>query len=76
MAGTPQGPVKLGRFALKSLDVANLMRLSAQFANPAQPPSPDQVAGLFPLLEGVEIKGLVAPFKNTGKLGQHRHDSA
>ena len=64
---TPKGPVKVGRFALKSLDIANLMRMAAQFANPAQPPSPDQMLGLLPLLEGVEIKGVAAPFKNTDK---------
>jgi hypothetical protein len=64
---TPKGPIKLGRFALKSLDIANFMRVSAQFANPAQPPSPELIAGLFPLIQGVEIKGVVAPFKNTGK---------
>ena len=62
-----KGPLKLGRFALKSLDIANFMRMSAQFANPAQPPSPELIAGLFPLIEGVEIKGVTAPFKNTGK---------
>jgi hypothetical protein len=65
---TPKGPLKLGRFALKSLDIANFMRTSAQFANPAQPPSPELIAGLFPLIGGVEIKGVTAPFKNTGKL--------
>ncbi len=43
------------------------MRISAQFANPAQPPSPELIAGLFPLIQGVEIKGVTAPFKNTGK---------
>ena len=64
---TPKGPLKLGRFALKSLDIANFMRMAAQFANPAQPPSPDRSLGLFPLIEGVEIKGVTAPFKNTGK---------
>jgi hypothetical protein len=64
---TPKGPVKVGRFALKSLDIANFMRMSAQFANPAQPPSPELIAGLFPLIQGVEIKGVAAPFKNTGK---------
>ena len=64
--GTPKGPVKLGRFALKSLDIANFMRVSAQFANPAQH-SPELIAGLFPLIQGVEIKGVTAPFKNTGK---------
>jgi hypothetical protein len=64
---TPQGSLKVGRFALKSLDVANLMRMSALFSNPAQPPAPDQALGMIPLIEGVELKGLTAPFKNTGK---------
>jgi hypothetical protein len=64
---TPQGPLKVSRFALKSLDVANLLRMSALFSNPAQPPPPDQALGMMPMIEGVELKGLVAPFKNTGK---------
>ena len=64
---TPKGPLKLGRFALKSLDIANFIRMSAQFANPAQTPTPELIAGLFPLIGGVEIKGVTAPFKNTGK---------
>ena len=54
---TPKGPVKLGRFALKSLDIANFMRMSAQFANPAQKPSPEQIAGLFPLHRGRRGQG-------------------
>ena len=58
--------MKVGRFALKSLDLANFLRMAALFSNPAQPPSPDQLLGLFPLIEGVEVKGFVAPFKNTG----------
>ena len=66
-ARSPNAPVKLGRFALKSLDIANLLRMSAQFSNPAQKPSPDQVLGMLALLEGVELKGLVAPYINTGK---------
>ena len=64
---TPKGPLKLGRFALKSLDIANFMRASAQFANPAQQPAPELIAGLFPLIGGIEIKGVTAPFRNTGK---------
>jgi hypothetical protein len=64
-AHAPNGPVKLERFALKAMDIAGLMRMAAQFAG--QKPSPDQLAGLLALLEGVEVKGLVAPFKNTGK---------
>ncbi len=64
-ARSPKGPVKVGRFALQSLDVANLLRMSSQFSNPAQKPSPDQLVGLFLLLEGAEIKGVVAPYKDS-----------
>lgn len=59
------GPFKVGRFALKSLDVASLMRLSAQFA--AQKPSPEQALALLPMIEGVEVKGVTSPYKATGK---------
>ena len=65
--GSPKGPIKVGRFALKGLDIANLLRLTALFSNPAQKPSPDQVLGLLALLEGAEVKGLVAPYKDTNK---------
>jgi hypothetical protein len=66
-AKAPQGPVKIGRFALKALDVANLMRASVQFAASSQNPAPEQLAALLLLLEGAEIANLVAPYKNTGK---------
>jgi hypothetical protein len=61
----PSGPIKLGRFALKSLDVANLIRMMAKFA--AQKPSVEQMLALFPLIEGVEIKAFAGPYKDTGK---------
>jgi hypothetical protein len=64
---TPKGPVKVGRFALKSFDISNLMRMGAQFANPAQKPAPDQALAVLPLIEGAEVKGLVAPYKNTDR---------
>jgi hypothetical protein len=64
---TPQGPVKLTRFALKSLDIAGLLRMTAMFSNPAQPPPPDQALGMIALLEGAELKGFAAPYKNTGR---------
>jgi hypothetical protein len=64
---SPTGPFKIGRFALKSLDIANLLRMSAQFSNPAQKPTPDQLLGLLALLQGVEVRGIVAPFAATGK---------
>src|SRR5882757_2269293 len=64
--GTPNGPVKVGRFALRSLDVAGLMRLTAQFS--AQKPLPEQAMALLPLIEGAEVRAVVTPYKATGKL--------
>jgi hypothetical protein len=64
-ARSPQGPVKLERFALRSLDVANLLRMSSEFSNPGQKSSPDQLFGLLQLVDGAEIKGLVAPYKDS-----------
>ncbi|MET4390156.1 hypothetical protein ABIB73_005938 [Bradyrhizobium sp. F1.4.3] len=65
---SPQGQFKMERFALKSFSVANLMHWAASLTNPGQPPSPDQMLGLFRVLEGAEIKGVVSPFKNTRQL--------
>lgn len=64
----PQGQLKMERFALKSFSAANLMRWAASFRTPGQSPSPDQMLGLFRVLEGAEIKGVVAPYKNTRQL--------
>jgi hypothetical protein len=63
----PEGPVKMARFALKGLDIANLMRSSAQLSGSRQKPSPDQLLGLLALLESAELSNLVAPYKKTGK---------
>jgi hypothetical protein len=63
----PQGPVKVGRFALKALNISNLLRLTALYSSGMQPPPPDQALGMLALIEGVELRGLAAPFKNTGK---------
>ena len=67
-APTPQGQFKMERFALKSFSVANLLHWAASLTNPGQRPSPDQMLGLFRVLAGAEIKGVVAPYKNTKKL--------
>ncbi|MCP3399456.1 hypothetical protein [Bradyrhizobium sp. CCGB20] len=64
----PQGQFKMERFALKSFSAANLMRWAASLSNPGRAPSPDQMLGLFRVLEGAEIKGVVSPFKNTRQL--------
>ncbi|WP_244429921.1 hypothetical protein [Bradyrhizobium liaoningense] len=61
----PQGQLKMERFALKSFSAANLMRWAASLKTPGQPPSPDQMLGLFRVLQGAEIKGVVSPYKNT-----------
>lgn len=65
---SPQGQFKMERFALKSFSVTNLMRWAAGLTNPGQAPSPDQMLGLFRVLEGAEIKGVVSPYKNTRQL--------
>lgn len=64
-ARAPKGVVKVGRFALKSLDVASFMRLSAQFAG--QKPTAEQALALLPMIEGIEVKGVTSPYKATGK---------
>jgi hypothetical protein len=66
----PQGQLKMERFALKSFSAAKLMRWAAslRLRTPGQPPSPDQMLGLFGVLEGAEVKGVVAPYKTTRQL--------
>ena len=36
-------------------------------ANPGQPPSPDKALSLFRLIEGIEVKDVIAPFKDGRK---------
>ncbi|WGD48951.1 hypothetical protein QA641_25275 [Bradyrhizobium sp. CB1650] len=67
-APTPQGQVKMERFALKSFSAANLMRWAANVSNAGQAPSPDQMLALFRVFEGAEIKGVVSPYKNARQL--------
>lgn len=64
-APSPQGQFKMERFALKSFSMPNFMRWASGLSSPGQPPSPDQMLGLFRVLEGAEIKGVVSPYKNT-----------
>lgn len=65
---SPQGQFKMDRFALKAFSIPNLMRWAGSLGNPGHPPSPDQMLGLFRVLAGAEIKGVVSPFKNTRQL--------
>jgi hypothetical protein len=39
----------------------------SQFSGTRGSPSPEQLAALLLLLEGAEVTGVVAPYKNTGK---------
>jgi hypothetical protein len=60
-------PVKIGRFALQGLGLSELMRSVGRLATPGQQPSPNQLVSLLHALEGIEIQGLIAPYRNTGR---------
>lgn len=64
---SPQGPFKMGRLALKSLDIAGLLRWSSEFAGYGQQPTPGQALGMLPLISGAEIDNLVGPHNNSNK---------
>lgn len=61
----PDGPVKVDRFALKALDIVGLIRFSAETAMKGEKPGPEAIASLMSAIEGIEIKGLVAPYQKT-----------
>ncbi len=61
------GQFKMERFALKSFRAASLLRWMAGSIDPVRTPSVDQAFGLFAVLDGAEIKGVVAPYKTSGK---------
>ncbi len=69
------GPIKLGRFALKGFDFAGLMRQTAQMTVPGSAPSTDSIVGMLKGLEGIELNELVAPHKDSGKLITIHHAS-
>jgi hypothetical protein len=62
-----QGPITLGRFALKAFDLAGMVRIAAQFSDPAQRPMAAIALELFTVLSGAELKDVVAPYKATDK---------
>jgi len=64
---SPQGPIKVGRFALKSLDMSGIARIAGQFADQAHRPPPAQALELLKVLQGAELKDFVAPYKTTNK---------
>ena len=66
-AKTPQGPLQAGHFALKSIDLARLMRLSATMQQLGQRSPNEAALVLFQVVGGAEVKNLVAPYKDTKK---------
>lgn len=62
------GPVKVDRFAFKGFDFSGLMRQTSQMTAAGATRSTDSIVGMLKALEGVELKGMVAPHKDSGKL--------
>jgi hypothetical protein len=65
-AQAPEGPLKAGHLALKGIDLVKLLRLSAT-VTPGQKPPAEFALALFQLVQGVEVKDLVAPSKQANK---------
>jgi len=61
-------PLRVGQIAFTSVDVAGLIRKSAELAILHSPPAPDQIAGLMPMIGGMELNGFSVPDKDTGQL--------
>lgn len=63
----PQGgPLKIGRFALKGLDMGGLLRLSGRAA-PGTTPSPADALEALKAVSGIELKDYTGPYKTTNK---------
>jgi len=69
------GPIKVGRFALKGFDFSGLMRQTAQMTVRGTTPSADSVVGILKALESIELNDMVAPHKDSGKLITLHHAS-
>jgi hypothetical protein len=65
-ARTPQGPFKAGHFALNGIDLVKLLSLSATTA-PGQTPPAEQALALLQLVQGAEVKDLLAPSREANK---------
>ncbi len=55
-------PIHIGRFALKGLQIADLIRQTAPMAETGRAFSPDKLFGLLALLEGIEIGDVTAKY--------------
>lgn len=61
----PAGQFRFDRFALKSLNAAQAIRLGAELQ---RAPTSDRALGLFRMLSGFEMKGFAAAYPDTRKL--------
>jgi hypothetical protein len=61
-AQSPNGPVRIGRFALIGVKIADLMRFGAHaMTTPPDAMTPDQFAQLLPMLEGIAVAKVEVP---------------
>src|SRR5262249_37430975 len=63
-------PLRVGRLAFTAIDVASLMRRSAQLAALPGSPTADDLVGLMSTIEGVEVSSFSVPDRTTGQLIQ------
>ena len=59
--------ISVGRFAVKGLGLASLLRTSAQLSTLRPPPSPQQLTELLAAVEGIEINRLIGPETKSGQ---------
>jgi hypothetical protein len=64
---SPQGKVTCGRVTLKQIDVAGLLRKSAQLSGTNRPPTPEEIGALASILQGVEMDDVVVPDARPGR---------
>lgn len=65
---TPGAPTRVGRFALKGFDFVSTIRVATQGLASGQPPTPELIAAMVRLLEGIELKGFTAPYQSSTQL--------
>jgi hypothetical protein len=65
---SPEGPFKIGRFALKGFNFSGMMRQISQITASGKSPAIDGLISMLQAFEGVEIKDVTAPYKGSKQL--------